>query len=222
MKKIILLTIIIGAISTFLIYKNFYHEDMNIVALGDGIALGETAFNVQGYSYNDYLKDYYEENSILKEYITEFAEVEETTKTLLLKLQTNYTLETTNTSITQAISKAKILTLSLGMYELNNKKELTTAIVDEYLSNMEKILKFFRIYNKKSIVVLSLYPTTKIKEEQIKKINDHLEKTCKNYEIKFIDIKNISQIPNYFFMKDNYYFNYKGHRYISEKILENI
>ena len=61
MKKIILLTIIIGAISTFLIYKNFYHEDMNIVALGDGIALGETAFNVQGYSYNDYLKDYYEE-----------------------------------------------------------------------------------------------------------------------------------------------------------------
>ena len=222
MKKIILLTIIIGTISTFLIYKNFYHEDMNIVALGDGIALGETAFNVQGYSYNDYLKDYYEENSILKEYITEFAEVEETTKTLLLKFQNNYTLESTNTSITQAIAKAKILTLSLGTYELNNKKELTTAIVDEYVNNMEKILKFLRIYNKKNIVVISLYPTTKIKEEQIKNINARLEEICKNYEIKFINIENISQTPDYFFTKDNYYFNYKGHRYISEKIIENV
>mgnify|MGYP005778777309 CR=1 FL=1 len=222
MKKIILLTIIFGAVSTFFIYKNFYHEDMNIVALGDGIALGETAFNVQGYSYNDYLKDYYEENSILKEYITEFSNTEETTTTLLLKLQTNYTLESTNTSITQAIAKAKILTISLGMYELNNKKELTTAIIDEYINNMEKIIKFLRIYNKKDIFLISLYPTLKINKEQSKIINTQLEKICQNYNIKFINIENITQTPDYFFTKENYYFNYKGHQYISEQIIDKV
>ena len=56
----------------------------------------------------------------------------------------------------------------------------------------------------------------------IKNINARLEEICKNYEIKFINIESISQTPDYFFTKENYYFNYKGHRYISEKIIENI
>ena len=141
MKKIILLTISIGTILTFVIYKNFYHEDMNIVALGDNVALGQTAYYVKGYSYNDYVKDFYEDNSILKEYITEFISETETTETFLLKLQNNYTLESTNTSITQAISKAKILTIALGMDELNSKQELNSNHIEKYLQNISNINK---------------------------------------------------------------------------------
>ncbi len=221
MKKIIILTILIGSILTFLIYKYNYHEDMNIVALGDSVAMGQTAYNVVGYSYNDYLKDYFEHSSILNEYITEFMDLEETSKTLLLKLQNNYTLESTNTSITQAISKAKILTLSLGMNELNNKEEITTKIIDEYLKNMDKILKIFRIYNKKSIFVLSLYPTTKIDQEKTNIINNRLKELCDQYQIHFVDISNIVQNKEYFFLPNNFYFNYKAHRFISEMIIEN-
>ncbi len=222
MKKIIILTILIGTALTFLIYKNFYHEDMNIVALGDGIALGETAYDVQGYSYNDYLRDYYEENSIVKEYIIEFADIEETTKTLLLKLQNNYTLESTNTSITQAISKAKILTISLGMYELNSKSELSTKVIEEYLTNMEKIAKMIYIYNKKSLFLIGIYPTEKISKEQASYINERLKTISKTYHFTFIDIEEISNNQNYFFRTKNYYINYKAHRLISEKIIDSI
>lgn len=222
MKKIIILTILIGTALTFLIYKNFYHEDMNIVALGDGIALGETAYDVQGYSYNDYLRDYYEENSIVKEYIIEFADIEETTKTLLLKLQNNYTLESTNTSITQAISKAKILTISLGMYELNNKSELSTKLIEEYLTNMEKIAKMIYIYNKKSLFLIGIYPTEKISKEQASYINERLKTISETYHFTFIDIEEISNNQNYFFRTKNYYINYKAHRLISEKIIDSI
>ncbi len=221
MKKIILLTITIGTILTFFIYKKLYHEDMNIVALGDGVAIGQTAYNVKGYSYNDYLKDYYEENSILKEYITEFTSEKETTETLLLKLQNNYTLESTNTSITQAIAKAKILTIALGMDELHLETEISSDKITKYLENMEKILKMIRIYNKKSVYFISLYPTKKIPKETIQKINEELKKICENYSIIYIDITNISEEENYFFTPNSYYFNYKAHQYISEKIIEN-
>lgn len=221
MKKIIIFTILIGTVLTFIIYKHNYHEDMNIVALGDGIAMGQTAYNVTGYSYNDYLKDYYVENSILKEYITEFMDLEETTKTLLLKLQNNYTFESTNTSITQAISKAKILTISLGMTELNNKEELTSNVIEEYLNNMDKILKVLKIYNKKHIFVLSLYPSYKIDLSKITVINSKLKEICDKYNVTFIDITNIYNNQEYFFTPASYYFNYKAHRYISEMIIEN-
>ena len=222
MKKIIILTTMIGAICTFFIYKFLYHEDINIVTLGDGISLGKTAFNVQGYSYNDYLKDYFEENSIVKEYITEFSSEEETTTTLLLKLQTNYTLESTNTSITQAISKAKILTISLGMYELNNKDELTSPVIDKYIENMEKIVKMLRINNKKDIFLLSLYSTSKIKEDETSNINNRLKDLCIKYNITFIDISEISKNSDYFFTNTSYFVNYKAHRFISEKIIDKL
>ena len=220
MKKKIMLTIIIGSILTFFIYKVFYHEDINIVALGDGVATGLTAYNVKGYSYNDYLRDYFEETSIVKEYITEFSNVDETTETLILKLQNNYTLESTGVSITQAISKAKILTISLGMNELSHKMEIETEEVESYLTNMEKILKLLRIYNKKDIFLIGLYETTFLNSTKVTEINDGLRKLCETYQVHYIDITDILSNKEYLFNNKSFYFNYRAHRYISEEMLK--
>lgn len=222
MKKKIILTCIIGSIITCLIYKYFKTDEMYILALGDGIALGETAYDIEGYSFNDYLKDYYEQESILKEYIHEFAEVEETTETLKMKINNNYTLESTNVSIQQAISKSKILTLAIGMYELNNKKEITSKEINKYLKNMETILKVIRKWNDKKIIVLSLYPSKKIKKEKITEINEEIKKLCEKYQVNYINIENIIEKKDFFFDNKNYQLNYRGHRYISEKILESL
>lgn len=222
MKKKIIITILLGTIITFFIYKNFHHESMNIVALGDDIALGETAYNVQGYSYNDYLRDHFENVSILEEYITEFTNLEETTETFKIKLNNNYSLESTGISIQQAISKAKILTISLGMFELNHKKELKSKDIETYLKNMDKILKMIRVYNEKEIFVISLYPSQKITKGKVTEINEELKKICENYQVKYIDIENITEKKEFFFHEKSYHLNYKGHRYISEKIIEQI
>jgi len=220
MKKTIILTIIFGTFCAFLIYKYLYHENMNIVVLGDSLATGETAYNVKGYSFNDYLKDYYEENSILKEYITEFTNAYETTETLMLKLQNNYTLESTGISITQAISKAKILTLALGMTELNNKNELKSSDIEKYLQHMEKMIKFLRVHNKKEFFVLSLYPSKKLSQKKVTEINQSLEKICTTYNVTFINIEDIAKNKENYFDSKNYHLNYKGHRLISEKIID--
>ena len=222
MRKKIILTILVGSVLTFFIYKIFYHEDMNIMTLGDGVGTGLTAYNVKGYSYNDYLKDYYEKNSILKEYITDFSNAEETTETLILKLQNNYTLESTGLSITQAISKAKILTVSIGMNELSHKMEIETEVIETYLNNIEKILKLLRIYNKKEIFLTSIYETSFLNNTKVTEINNRLKQLCDTYQVHFIDITNILKNKEYIFNNTSFYFNYRGHRYISEEILKHL
>lgn len=222
MRKKIILTILVGSVLTFFIYKIFYHEDMNIMTLGDGVGTGLTAYNVKGYSYNDYLKDYYEKNSILKEYITEFSNAEETTETLILKLQNNYTLESTGLSITQAISKAKILTVSIGMNELSHKMEIETEEIETYLNNIEKIFKLLRIYNKKEIFLTSLYETSFLNNTKVTEINNRLKQLCDTYQVHYIDITDILKNKEYIFNNTSFYFNYRGHRYISEEILKHL
>lgn len=222
MRKKIILTILVGSVLTFFIYKIFYHEDMNIMTLGDGVGTGLTAYNVKGYSYNDYLKDYYEKNSILKEYITEFSNAEETTETLILKLQNNYTLESTGLSITQAISKAKILTVSIGMNELSHKMEIETEEIETYINNIEKILKLLRIYNKKEIFLTSLYETSFLNNTKVTEINNRLKQLCDTYQVHYIDITDILKNKEYIFNNTSFYFNYRGHRYISEEILKHL
>ncbi len=222
MKKKIILTIIAGALITILIYKGFYHETVKIVTLGDGLSLGATAYEIKGYSFNDYLKDYYEENSIIKEYITEFSDEEETTETLKMKLNTNYILESINLSIQQAIAKANILTISLGMQELNNKKNIKNKDIEEYIKNMKKISKILRTYNDKQIFLINLYPSKNVSKEKITAINKELKKLCEENDITYIDIENITEKKEYFFDNNSYYLNYKGHKYISEKIIKHL
>ena len=190
---------------------------MNIITLGDGISTGETAYDVTGYSFNDYLRDYYEETGTVEEYIKEFSIKGETTETLKTKISNNYTLESTNTKIQQAIAEAKILTIAIGMDELN-QKNLKSKQIDQYIENMDKILTVIRIYNNKDIFLISLYPTAVLNKEKVQEINRKLKELSTKHRVTYIDIENITENKEYFFSSNSYYLNYKGHRYISEQI----
>ncbi len=218
MKKQIILTIFIGILMAFIIYKITYHEEMNFLALGDGISLGLTAYNVKGYSYNDYLKDYFEDNTILREYISDFASIDETSKSLLNKISNNE-IASNNLTIQQAISKAKIITISLGMDELNNLKTLKNKNILEYISNMEKIIKMIRNINKNNqVIITSLYETSKLSKDNILKINNELQNIANKYHLEYIDIAMITSHKEFYMLPNNYYLNYKGHEYISELV----
>ena len=222
MKKQIILTILIGILMAFIIYKMTYHEEMNFLALGDGMSLGLTAYNVKGYSYNDYLKDYFEDNTILREYISDFANVDETSKSLLYKISNNE-IASNNMTIQQAISKAKIITISLGMDELNNLKTLKSKNISEYLINMEKIIKMIRNINKNNqVIITSLYETSKLSKDNVFKINNELNNLANKYNLKFVDISDVVFHKEFYMLPNNYYLNYKGHEYICELIKNNI
>ena len=57
MKKKLIIITILGALITIIIYNFTIDNRLKLLALGDGLANGMTAYNVSGYSYNDYIKD---------------------------------------------------------------------------------------------------------------------------------------------------------------------
>mgnify|MGYP004506209239 FL=1 len=219
MKKVILFTIFLGTLLSLIIYRFFYHETVQIVTLGDGLATGETYYDVTGYSFNDYLRDYLEETTKIDEYITEFANKKETSETLKIKLANNYTLESTDTKIQQALSKSSLITIALGTYELSHSK-VTQKEMDNYLINMEKIINLLRVYNQKKIILLSLYPTSDLTKEDVSKINNYLQNLAQEKRIDFVDITSITENKDYFFNSSHPYPNYKGHRYLKNLIVK--
>ena len=219
MKKVILFTIFLVTLLSLIIYRFFYHETVQIVTLGDGLATGETYYDVTGYSFNDYLRDYLEETTKIDEYITEFANKKETSETLKIKLANNYTLESTDTKIQQALSKASLITIALGTYELSHSK-VTQKEMDNYLTNMEKIINLLRVYNQKKIILLSLYPTSDLTKEDVSKINNYLQNLAQEKRIDFVDITSITENKDYFFNSTHPYPNYKGHRYLKNLIVK--
>ena len=106
------------------------------------------------------------------------------------------------------------------MNELSHKMEIETEEVESYLTNMEKILKLLRIYNKKDIFLISLYETTFLNSTKVTEINDGLRKLCDTYQVHYIEITDILSNKEYLFNNKSFYFNYRAHRYISEEILK--
>ena len=126
-------------------------------------------------------------------------------------------------TIQQAISKAKIITISLGMDELNNLKTLKSKNISEYLINMEKIIKMIRNINKNNqVIITSLYETSKLSKDNVFKINNELNNLANKYNLKFVDISDVVFHKEFYMLPNNYYLNYKGHEYICELIKNNI
>ena len=68
MKKKILLIAMLGTILSFVIYFYTKSDKITLVTLGDGLSMGMTPYNIEGYSFNDYLKEDYKLKHKLKKY----------------------------------------------------------------------------------------------------------------------------------------------------------
>lgn len=218
MKYKIAIIILCGALLTSLIYMNTTSDDKNLLALGDGISLGLNAFNILSYDYNDYLKEYLEKNNTFKRY-HHLNEVDETASSLLTKIENNISLN--DLKIKQAIKEANVITINLGMDELNNyakKHYLSNTKINDYLKKYEEIIKIISKLNNQKIFIIGLYETSLINNKKINQINGQLLTISQKYNCTFIDISDIKEHPEFYTFPNNYYINYKGHEYIFSKI----
>lgn len=225
MKKKIILIIIVGILITFFIYRKNENHNIYLLSLGDGLATGMTAYNVEGYSYNDYIRDYLESEHILEKYVSGFAKTNQTIENLITCVENNYQLEETNIPIQQALSKAKIITIGIGLDELANtslKTNIPTKEIEDYKKDMEHLIKIIRNFNDKKIYILGLYKAYNITDNELNSINDHLKSIADKYHAIYIDIQDLIENPQYFLLNNSYYLNYKGHKEISNRILGTI
>lgn len=225
MKKKIIFIILIGIIITFIIYNQNKNQDIYFMTLGDGLSTGMTAYNVEGYSYNDYIRDYLESEQKLEKYITGFSKTNQTVENLITSIENNYQLEETNLPIQQALAKSELITIGIGMDELANislKTNIPTKEIEDYKKDMDHLLKLIRNFNDKKIYLLSLYKGYNISEEELNDMNSFLKQISEKYHLIYIDIQNITENPQYFLLNNSYYLNYKGHNEIANRIISTI
>lgn len=224
MKYKIAIIIILGIILTSLIYCYTSEDKLNVLALGDGLSTGMTIYHVEGYDYNEYLTEMLNEENNLGNYYRYFNEVDETASNLITKINNNMTSIDKKIQLKQAIKEADIITISLGMDELNNyakKNTLGSTKINGFLKKYEEVLNILRKLNNKKIYVIGLYSSNLINQSKIKKINQEIEKLCQKHKLIYINIEDIQEHNEFFLQKNNYYPNYKGQKFIYDKIIEN-
>ncbi len=225
MKYKIGIIILLGTIITFFIYFHTKEEGINVLALGDGLSLGMTVYHVEGYDYNEYLTEYLNEQNKLGSYFKYFNEVDETASNLVTKINNNIPSIDKKIKLKQAIKEADIITISLGMDELNNyakKNTLGKTKINGYLNKYEEILSTIKKVNNKKIYMIGLYESNLINKSKIEKINEELKKLAQKYNAKYIDITDLAEHQEFFIQKRNYYVNYKGQEFIFNKIKDTL
>ena len=74
MHKLIKLAVLILSVPIiFIIYKGNNKNYINITILGDGLSQGINSYETIDYGYGDYLKDYYQNKNLLKNYSKDFT-----------------------------------------------------------------------------------------------------------------------------------------------------
>ena len=218
MKKKILIITILGSILSIIIYFYTRKEEINIVALGDGVSIGMTPYNIEGYSYNDYLKNDFENIHKLNKYY-EFGGFGKTVKELIYEIKENKSksFKDDKIEIQRAINEADILTISIGMDELSEDK-ITKQIILDYEDDIKELLSMIKMLNNKKVYVIGLYTIKKEELPNIEKLNAIIRIEAENNNFTFIDITNIINKKEYYLDNKSYYINYEGHKVIYNEI----
>lgn len=216
------LIIILGAILTFVIYFSNQSSQINIVAIGDGVALGMTPYNVLGISFNDYLKEHYAQNNLLNNYNKEFCLSHLTSKELNDSLEKNAIGPKSNKPIKQIIEQANILTIALGVDEfadISLRTDNFAEYITAFILNYKNILTTIRTFYDGKLIVLGLYPAYNLDKNTVITINKELQKLSLNYDFIFLDLLPISLNSKYYLQPTSYYMNYEAHQKIFKDIL---
>lgn len=211
-------TILVGSIIVllvFLIYLTTIDKKVYYLAIGDSLALGQTPYGNSDYGYTDYVKDYLNEKGILEKYIINFADKSYRPTDLIRDIIDNkrILIDNKEQTIKNALIKADLVTLSIGLNELLYKFGITNInneevynYIDEMMVDMDDLLKMIKEYCKEDVMVLGYYrPTLYLKNEEITKYidyaNNKLRILCDNHEMYYVNVaplleKNTKFLPN--------------------------
>jgi len=219
MKKKLIIIVILGTILSVIIYFYTRNDEITITAIGDGLSIGMTPYDIEGYSFNDYLKEDYIVEHKLKNYIYEFASAGMTVKDLIYDIKENKKLNIKNETIEiqRAINEADILTVAIGIDELL-KIKITSRVREEFQENLKELFSMIKMLNQNKVIVIGLYNNKFQDALTTSRINAIIRDISLSNDFTFVDITDITNQKDYYLDKSSYYLNYEGHKAIYKEI----
>ena len=210
MKKILFTFTIFLMI--FLIYYFNINNNIQYLSMGDYLSYGINNNNIVDNNYSNNIKKQYK-NKIDK-YVNYSTIEDYRVMDLLNDINDNKIIKYNGKEYTlqNLLIKANYITLSIGMNDLLNKKNITYEYMDQLINDIEKLFILIRKYNKDRIDYLGFYNIIN-NETLIEYANTRLRLISNKNKINYIDITNLNC-----FITDLYP-NNEGYNYITNQIL---
>ena len=224
-KYKLILIIFISIVFAYLIYFFNKEDKIYLVSFGDGVSSGETAYNIDGISYNDYLKEYFYSKKLLKEYNSFFTKKNYQISNFISDIEQNIKDEKKDKYLKQIIHKANIITINFGEDELSKlsiTNDLTEEKIKEFINNYDKLLSIIKEITEAKVIVIGLYENEYLNKTNTIILNSEISNIVNKHEYIFINIADILLNKEYYLNKNSYYFSYKAHELIAEIIIHSI
>ena len=106
-------------ISLFGIYKFFDEPKINYISIGDSLINGVNPYNIEGYGYNNYVKNYLERNDLLRSFNNYYYN--NSLKGLTEDIKNNRTIMVNNEEyfLKKMLRESDLIVISSGMDELS-------------------------------------------------------------------------------------------------------
>ena len=194
MKKIIFIFLIIGIVIS--IYLTTQDNKIYYLALGDDLSLlkGENRLNIDGFP--KYINNYLKSRNKLEKTVVEYAKLNYRTTDLYNDINNNIKRKLNNedVSIKNAIIKADLITLSIGINDFINYVNDYKLIKENIINlkhDMTILLESIRKISKENIILIGIYnpnPMDYNLNIVLKELNRQYENLCSKYDIYYLNI----------------------------------
>mgnify|MGYP001190474392 CR=1 FL=1 len=243
MKPLRLIIAALILLIVFIIYLTTIDKKIYYISIGDSFAIGENPYGKTGYGYSDYIANYLEKNNLLEFYTKDFSNTNYRTTDLLNSIKNNKKININgkNLSIKNALIKADLVTVSIGIDELFYRMGINDMsfnltkvdglykVVDEITDNIKKNIIYLKQYCKEDIVILGCYnPLSRISSTYLRDLepifiymNNKISKLATNYDVYYINIYDIfKENPEYLPNPNNVHPSTNGYEVISSQIID--
>lgn len=177
------------------------------------------------YSYDTYVKSYLESKNKLEKYVSDFATPDDRVTDIIYAIKENksVTINEKKQTIKNALIKADLVTLFIGLNDINYKVGYSSInelydYADSFLNDMNGLLQLVREYCKEDIVLLGYYNSYgSYYDEYFDYINREAELLATEYNIEFISVDELYNVDNHV---ESIWMNKEEHKVLSESIIE--
>lgn len=206
-----------------LIYLLTVNNKIYYVALGDSLAAGQNPYGQIAYSYADHVANELKSKNQLSFYTKKFAVSGYRTTDLLNDINNNKKIMVDGAEITikQALTKADVITLSIGANDLFYKMGINNLdmayyseidlkkYVDQVINDVNKLIMTIKKYCNEDIILIGYYnPLWHMRKSYAKELdpvfvyaNNKMKELSKKHDTYYVDIhhifeKNQQFLPN--------------------------